>query len=137
MLQVKAIQQFYDGLPDQDLTVTQEEVERGWEATEHVYEIFGNIYGYSGQEFFPWSLLITPFEKSPWNWLIFNLLCDVNVTVYISHFPLAGMCDWMSEKLYFYSKKAFLMICFWKAIYFRLFLLLQKSTWKFCQVLVQ
>lgn len=44
---------FYDGLPDQDLTVTQSEVERGYQAKEHVYKVFGDIYGYGGQEFFP------------------------------------------------------------------------------------
>ncbi|XP_050703263.1 uncharacterized protein LOC126988914 isoform X8 [Eriocheir sinensis] len=51
--EVTAIQMFYDGLPDQDLTVTQEEVERGSQATEHVYQVFGDVYGYWGQEFFP------------------------------------------------------------------------------------
>ncbi|KAK8374785.1 hypothetical protein O3P69_017385, partial [Scylla paramamosain] len=51
--EVNAIQMFYDGLPDQDLALTQEEVEMGWDATEHVYHVFGHIYGYNGQEFFP------------------------------------------------------------------------------------
>lgn len=53
VFQVNAIQMFYEGLPDQDPTVTQEEVEMGWDATEHVYHVFTNIYGYNGQEFFP------------------------------------------------------------------------------------
>ncbi|MPC13383.1 hypothetical protein E2C01_006115 [Portunus trituberculatus] len=39
--ELNAIQIFYNGLPDQDLTVTQEEVEMGWDATEH-FEMIPN-----------------------------------------------------------------------------------------------
>lgn len=58
MFQVNAIQKFYDGLPDQDLTLTQEEVEMGWSATEDMYYVFSFIYGYDGQEFFPWTPIL-------------------------------------------------------------------------------
>ena len=95
VFQVKAMQQFYNGLPNQDLTVTQEEMEMGREATEHVYKVFGHIYGYSGREFFPWTLKITPNERSE---TLYNFnLYDLYVIVYIFYICLCGMCEWMRE----------------------------------------
>lgn len=83
LLQIKAIHQFYDGLPDQDLTMTQEDVERGCQATEHVYQVFGDVYGYCGQEFFPWTkylvLDLLKWFASGVNHLLFWRVTDCNV----------------------------------------------------------